>query len=51
MEIAFQVDISQWICEMAGQGIEDDTAFLKFFRQMAVGVINRVDFLHFGSCW
>lgn len=25
---------------MAGQGLDDDTAFLKSFRQMAVGVIN-----------
>lgn len=34
---------------MVGQGIGGDAAFLESFRQMAVGVINRVDFLRFGS--
>lgn len=52
MELAFQVDIFQWLCVMVGQGIGGDTAFLESFRQMAVGVINCVDCLHFGClCW
>lgn len=37
---------------MVDQGIGGDAAFLESFRQMAVGVINHVDFLRFGSlCW
>lgn len=34
---------------MVGQGIGGDTAFLESSRQMAVGVVNRVDFLGLGS--
>lgn len=38
-ELPLQVDILYWICENTGEGIDDDTAFLKPFHKMAEEMI------------
>lgn len=49
LELPFQVDILNGICENTSKGIDDDTAFLKPFHKMAGEAIYHIYLFQFGS--